>query len=255
MFLAIAMIFSNTTFAQFTNTLEDVCIDASKRTVTGSGTMTFRAADFPVAGFTIQIFSEGKWVDVKFDKPQQNGKYAFTHPIPAGIKIDSYYQSKVRTVANRQTISELEGKRAVCDAVRFKNRYTANQYIGISGGPEGVAAAFNPSSPAGVDVQWRMIPIAGTKYFRLMCVWGMTQRSLNIEKGALEASVVPEGFFSGHWELEEVVETRAAGAPVYYRLKNRWKPEIYLNTEGGKLQATAVPLAFQSANWLVERTW
>jgi hypothetical protein len=100
-----------------------------------------------------------------------------------------------------------------------------------------------------------MIPIAGTNFFRLMCVWGMTERSLNIEKGALEASVVPEGFFSGHWELEEVVEARTPGAPVYYRLKNRWKPDIYLNTEGGKLQATAVPLAFQSANWLVERIW
>jgi hypothetical protein len=251
--LLVALFVTNAN-AQFTNKLENVCVDDVKGTITGNGTITFPASDFAICAYTTQIFVGDKWVDVKVnDKTPQNGKYSFSYPLPSGVKV--YYQVKVRTVTNRQTASEFSANRAVCDAVRFKNRFTANQWIGISGGPEGVPAAVNPTSPAGVDVQWRMVPVAGTKFFRLMCVWGMTQKSLNIEKGALEASAAPEAFHSGHWELEEVVETRAAGAPVYYRLKNRWKPEIYLNTEGGKLQASAVPLAFQSANWLVEKIW
>jgi len=132
--------------------------------------------------------------------------------------------------------------------VRFKNRYTANQWINIEGGP--VAAGNVPA--AFISAQWRVVPVAGTKFVRLQNVWKPTL-FLNIEKGPIEASAVPDAFLSGHWELEEVIENKAAGAPTHYRLKSRWKPEIYLNTEKGKLEASAVPTSFQSANWIIER--
>jgi cell division protein YceG involved in septum cleavage len=139
--------------------------------------------------------------------------------------------------------------------VRFKNRYTANQWINIEKG----AATADAVQPAFLSAQWNMIPVAGTKFVRLESAWKLGT-FLNVEKGIVEATAIPESAWSGHWELEEVKETRAAGAPIYYRLKNRWKmdlgkPAEYLNTEKGKLECTAVSLSFQSANWLIEKNW
>lgn len=244
-FFAMAL-FAINAHAQFTNKLESACVIGS--TLQGNGTITFPASDFAICAFTTQIEVAGKWVDIKVnDKTPQNGKYSFSYTIPAGISVG--YPCKVRTVTNRQTASELVMNKP-CGAVRFKNRYTANQWINIEKG----AIAADAVQPAFLSAQWNLVPVAGTKFYRLESVWkaGVV---IHIEKGTLEATPMQAGAFSAQWELEEVQETRAAGAPTYYRLKNRWKPELYLNTEKGKLECTAVPLAFQSANWLVERTW
>ena len=140
-------------------------------------------------------------------------------------------------------------------AVRFKNRYTANQWINIEKG----AATADAVQPAFLSAQWKMVPVAGTKFVLLESIW-KPGTFLNVEKGIVEATAIQSGAWSSHWLLEEVVETKAVGAPTYVRLKNRWKmdlkqPAEYLNTEKGKLECTAVPTTFQSANWLIEKTW
>jgi hypothetical protein len=139
--------------------------------------------------------------------------------------------------------------------VRFKNRYTENQWINIEKG----AATADAVGQGFLSAQWKIIPVAGTKFVRLESVW-KPSTFLNIENGIVESTAIDENAWSAQWELEEVQETQAEGAPIYYRLKNRWKmdlgePAECLHTEKGKLECTAVPFSFLSADWLMEKTW
>lgn len=95
--------------AQFTNKLESVC--ATSNVIEGNGIITFPASDFAICAFTTQVFVKSKWVDVKVnDKTPQNGKYSFTYTSP--VDLTYLFPLKVRTVTNRQTISEITVQKA-----------------------------------------------------------------------------------------------------------------------------------------------
>jgi hypothetical protein len=98
--------------AQFTNKLESVC--ATNTVIEGNGTITFPASDFAICAFTTQVFVKDQWVDVKVnDKTPQNGKYSFKYTSP--VDLTFAFPLKVRTVTNRQTISEITVEKAsVC---------------------------------------------------------------------------------------------------------------------------------------------
>ncbi len=98
--------------AQFTNKLESVC--ATNTVIEGNGTITFPVSDFAICAFTTQVFVKSKWVDVKVnDKTPQNGKYSFKYTSP--VDLTFAFPLKVRTVTNRQTISEITVENAsVC---------------------------------------------------------------------------------------------------------------------------------------------
>lgn len=66
---------------------------------------------------------------------------------------------------------------------------------------------------------------------------------LNVEKGYLEASNVPPGFFSAHWKL-----TVTDG---YNLIINRWTG-VYIHNQNGKLEASAGNAGWWSAQWTME---
>lgn len=235
--------FQTGVFAQYTITLSEACVSWTEVKVKGK--ITYPASEFATCGYTVELLDLNgkKLADIKInEKTPQGGNFDFTGKIPAGVTFG--FPVKVRVTTNRQTSATFDAYR-YCGAVRFKNRWRADQYINVEGGP----VTASPVQPAFLSAQWELIPVAGTKFFQLKSVWNADQ-FLNIEKGPLEASNVPAGFHSGHWELETVT-----GAESFVRIKSRWKPEVYLNVENGKLEASVVPLAFHSANWTLERTW
>jgi hypothetical protein len=249
--LAIVLLSVNT-YAQFTITATDACIVGSELQVKGK--ITYPASDFAICAYTVELYdmNKKKLADIKInEKTPQGGNYDYKGKIPAGVGGGFPYNIKV--ITNRQTAAWITVNR-VCGAVRFKNRYTANQWLNNEKGTSASAV-----QPAFLSAQWNIVPVVGTKFVRLESIF-KPGTFLNIEKGVVETTAIQDGAWSAHWELEEVVETKAAGAPTYYRLKNRWKmnlkqPVEYLNTEKGKLECTNVSLSFQSANWLVEKTW
>lgn len=246
-FLAIAL-FAINVHAQFSITATEACIIGSELQVKGK--ITFPPSDFAICAYTVELYdlNKKKLADIAINvKTPQDGNYDFKGIIPASVS--SGFPFNVKVTTNRQTSAWLTIN-SPCGAVRFKNRYTDNQWINIEKG----AIAADAVQPAFLSAQWKLVPVAGTKFYRLESAWkaGVV---IHIEKGKLEATPMQAGAWSAQWELEEVEEEREEGDPVYYRLKNRWKPELYLNTEKGKLECTAVPLAFQSANWQLERTW
>jgi hypothetical protein len=233
----------NTTSAQYTIALTEAC--ASWTEVKVSGKITYPQSEFAVCAYTVELLdmNGNNPISIKVNEKTPNGGvFNFTGKIPAGKTIA--FPCKIRVTTNRQTKATIDVNR-YCGAVRFKNRYRADQYINVEKEPvqaTTVGIAF-------LSAQWELIPIAGTNFYQIKSVWRPDQ-SLNIEKGSLESSAVSVAFWSGHWELETVV-----GAETFVRLKNRWKPDVYIHVENGKLEASAVSLSFQSANWLIEKTW
>ncbi len=78
-----------------------------------------------------------------------------------------------------------------------------------------------------------------------------TERYLNIEKGSLELGEINKDFHSSHWILEPV-----KGIENCYRIRNRWKPTLYLNNEKvsktNGVDCSAVNDAANSSYWLLD---
>lgn len=127
----------------------------------------------------------------------------------------------------------------------FVSRWKSDQTINIQSSADNKGKLQSSAIPTSNKLaQWEFIRVAGTNFYRIRNV-AIPTRFLNIEKGALEASEVPEAFLSGHWELEKVVE----GTNEFYRIKSRWKSDNYINIEKGTLESSAVPAAFYSGMW------
>lgn len=117
------------------------------------------------------------------------------------------------------------------EAVYLKNRWSGEY---ISGAGQQLML-----SPAAKKTLWEIERI-DDEYIRLRNKDG---NYLNIEKGYLEASNVPAGFFSGQWKL-----TVTDGHQV---ITNRWK-DVQLHNQTLKLEAGKAQPGWWSAQWILE---
>jgi hypothetical protein len=94
---------------------------------------------------------------------------------------------------------------------------------------------------------WAFEPVPGQKntYFIKHYQSG---NYLNIETGQLDYGQIKKGWFSAQWVLEKV--GKEAGV---YRIKNRWKPTLYLNNEKvsktNGVECTTSNSGFWSSYW------
>ena len=117
------------------------------------------------------------------------------------------------------------------EAVYLKNRWTG-EYIG------GEASQL-VLSPAIKKSLWYIERI-DDDYVRLR---NKSDQYLNVEKGYLEASKVPAGFFSAQWKLSVI--------DGHHQISNRWK-DIQIHTQNRKLEASKAAPGWWSAQWILE---
>ncbi len=73
--------------------------------------------------------------------------------------------------------------------------------------------------------------------------------AINIETSTTPgASNSPTGWWSAQWIVEPVAGTN------FYRIKNRWKPDLFLNNETRSLQASPIQTGWWSAQWTFEKS-
>jgi hypothetical protein len=125
------------------------------------------------------------------------------------------------------------------DAVYLKNHWT-NNYIGFFIDPyvKNSVQALHLGYPENKTL-WYIERVDDT-WIRLRDKDG---NYLNVEKGFLQASKVPPGFFSAHWKMP------LAGA--YNLIINRWTG-VYLHNQKMEQEASAGNPAWHSAQWSME---
>ncbi|WP_273455893.1 RICIN domain-containing protein [Nevskia ramosa] len=67
---------------------------------------------------------------------------------------------------------------------------------------------------------------------------------LSIEDGPLAATSIQPGWWSAMWELEPISDGSR-------RLKNRWKPEVYIHNQNGAVEAAPIDPGSASAHWIL----
>lgn len=117
------------------------------------------------------------------------------------------------------------------EAVYLKNRWTG-EYIGGEAGQLVLSPAIKKSL-------W-YIERVDDDFIRLR---NKSDYFLNVEKGYLEASKVPAGFFSAQWKL-----TITDGHQL---INNRWT-NVSLHTQNRKLEAGKADPGWWSAQWILE---
>lgn len=79
-----------------------------------------------------------------------------------------------------------------------------------------------------------------------------TGNYLHIQNGPLDYGKIKKGWWSAQWVLEPVKDPQ----PSVYRIKNRWKPNLYLNNEKvsktNGVECTTVSPNFHSARWILD---
>lgn len=121
------------------------------------------------------------------------------------------------------------------DFFHLQNRWKPNEFIHVE----------EPNPSAGAiqsgwwSAQWILEPIDG--YYQIKNRW--RNEFLHIQNGPIECGSIQPGWWSAQWALEPVAGTS------FYRIRNRWKPEIALNNQQGYLEAGPVDLGWWSAQW------
>ncbi len=73
--------------------------------------------------------------------------------------------------------------------------------------------------------------------------------AINIEASTTpSAANAPAGWWSAQWIVEPVAGTN------FYRIKNRWKPDLFLNNETRSLQTSPIQQGWWSAMWSFEKS-
>lgn len=121
------------------------------------------------------------------------------------------------------------------DYYQLQNRWKADEFIHI----QQPYPASGTIQPGWWSAQWILEPIDG--YYQIKNRW--KNEFLHIQNGPIECGVIQPGWWSAQWALEPV-----AGTP-FYRIRNRWKPEIALNNQQGYLEAGPIDLGWWSAQW------
>jgi hypothetical protein len=80
--------------------------------------------------------------------------------------------------------------------------------------------------------------------FRLQNYW-VSDRYLNNESGAIQASKILPGWYSAGWFFEKLHQY----GKTYYRIKNAWHPSEYLHVENGYLESGRIYSGWWSAQW------
>lgn len=121
------------------------------------------------------------------------------------------------------------------DFYQFQNRWKSNEFIHVQE-PNPSAGAIQPGW---WSAQWILEPVDG--YYQIKNRW--RNEFLHIQNGPVECSPIQPGWWSAQWALEPVAGTS------FYRIRNRWKPEIALNNQQGYLEAGPIELGWWSAQW------
>ena len=123
------------------------------------------------------------------------------------------------------------------DLYQFQNRWKPNEYI-IA---DRLKLSTSTIRPDWWSAQWLFESVEG--YYRINSRGG--NHFVNIEYGPVECSSIEPGWWSAQWALEPLDGTS------FYRIRNRWKPEIALHNERGYLEAGPVDLGWWSAQWML----
>lgn len=118
---------------------------------------------------------------------------------------------------------------------QLQNRWKSNEFIHVQE-PNPSAGAIEPGW---WSAQWILEPIDG--YYQIKNRW--RNEFLHIQNGPISSGAIQPGWWSAQWALEPVAGTS------FYRIRNRWKPEIALNNQQGYLEAGPIDLGWWSAQW------
>ena len=121
------------------------------------------------------------------------------------------------------------------DFFQLQNRWKAGEFIHVQQ-PNPAASAIQPEW---WSAQWIFEPVDG--YYQIKNRW--RNEFLHIQNGPIECGGIQPGWWSAQWALEPVAGTS------FYRIRNRWKPEIALNNQQGYLEAGPIDLGWWSAQW------
>ncbi len=98
---------------------------------------------------------------------------------------------------------------------------------------------------------WVFVPIKGEKN-TYQIKHKQSGNFLHIETGFLDFGKIQNGWFSAQWILEPMP---SVGENVY-RIKNKWKPTLYLNnekvSENDGIECTVSNPDFHSSRWYLE---
>jgi hypothetical protein len=73
--------------------------------------------------------------------------------------------------------------------------------------------------------------------------------AINIETSNMPTTTAaPTGWWSAQWVVEPIAGTN------FYRIKNRWKPDLFLNNETRSLQTSPIQEGWWSAQWTFEKS-
>lgn len=123
--------------------------------------------------------------------------------------------------------------------VMFKNRFRKGNYITFG---EGKTAGKEINTLTLESANWE-IEFVDQQFFRIKKAG--TNLYLNTEKGPLDCSNVPAGYWTSHWK-------RVAVGGGFYRIENRFRKEQVLNMEKGPLVSSNVPEGYWTSHWTIE---
>lgn len=118
---------------------------------------------------------------------------------------------------------------------QLQNRWKQSEFIHV----QEPSPAVGTIQPGWWSAQWILEPVEG--YYRIKNRW--RNEFLHIQNGSIESGNVEAGWWSAQWALEPVAGTS------FYRIRNRWKPEVALHNQNGSLEAGAIELGWWSAHW------
>lgn len=127
------------------------------------------------------------------------------------------------------------------DFYQLKNRWKPDEFIHA----EQPQPASGNIQPGWHSAQWILEPI-DQSYYKIKNLW--RSEYLHIQNGAIQCGAIQPGWWSAQWTLEPVEGTS------FFRIRNRWKPEIAIHNQNGVLEASAIQLGWWSAQWDVVKT-
>lgn len=124
---------------------------------------------------------------------------------------------------------------------QLKNRWKPDEFIHV----EQPQPASGTIQPGWHSAQWILEPI-DQHYYKIKNLW--RSEYLHIQDGAIQCGAIQPGWWSAQWTLEPVEGTS------FFRIRNRWKPDVAIHNQNGVLEASAIQLGWWSAQWDVVET-
>ena len=108
------------------------------------------------------------------------------------------------------------------DFIRIKNRWKKDGQTDYRLNIQNQNVDAGAADPNWWSAQWVLEKVSGTDFYYIKNRWqkdGKTNYYLHNQNGVIEAGAIQPAWWSAMWSLEKVDAT-------FYRIKNRWKPEI-----------------------------